>query len=100
MYESPSDNQQAHRTMLFSGILRCVILVRAVFLRSVLRLLVTANVVPSSQIPVTLIIEAIRSPETSILTRGTQSNITEDGIFHSHRCGNLKSYIVLTGWDL
>jgi hypothetical protein len=24
----------------------------------------------------------------------------EDGILHSHRCENLKSYIALTGWAL
>jgi hypothetical protein len=43
-------------------------------------LLVTANVVPSSAIPVTLIMEAIRFPETSVLTRATWCNIPEDGI--------------------
>jgi hypothetical protein len=37
------------------------------FLRSVRRLLVTANV-PSSPILVTLIMEALRSSETSVLT--------------------------------
>jgi hypothetical protein len=50
-----------------------------VFLRSVLRLLVTANVVPSSLILVNL-------------TRATRHNIPEDGILHSHRTENLKSY--------
>jgi hypothetical protein len=40
-----------------------------VFLRSVRRLLVTANVVPSSPILVTLMMEVIRSSETSVLTR-------------------------------
>jgi hypothetical protein len=39
-----------------------------VFLLSVLRLLVTANVVPSSPILVTLIMGEIRSSETSVLT--------------------------------
>jgi hypothetical protein len=39
-----------------------------VFLRSVRRLLVTANV-PSSPILVTLIMEALSSSETSVLTR-------------------------------
>jgi hypothetical protein len=63
------------------------------FLRSVLRLLVTANVVASSPIPVILMIEAIRSSETSVITRATQRNIQEDGIFLSHRRENLKSYI-------
>jgi hypothetical protein len=30
----------------------------------------------------------------------TLSNITEDGILQSLRCGNLKSYIALSGWTL
>jgi hypothetical protein len=37
------------------------------------RLLVTANVVPNSLILVTLMMEAIRSSETSILTRATRN---------------------------
>jgi hypothetical protein len=40
-----------------------------VFLRSVLRLLVTANVVPSSPILVTLMMQVLHSSETSVLTR-------------------------------
>jgi hypothetical protein len=58
----------------------------------VCRLLVTANVVPSSPILVNLILEALRSPETLVLIRATRCNIPEDGIFRSHRRGNLKSY--------
>jgi hypothetical protein len=46
-----------------------------VFLRSVRRLLVTASVVPSSPILVTLKKEALRTFETSVLTRVTQRNI-------------------------
>jgi hypothetical protein len=57
---------------------------------SVLRLLVTANVVPSSQILVTLMTEAIHSSGMSLPTRATQRNIPEDGILHSHRHQNLK----------
>jgi hypothetical protein len=63
-----------------------------VFLRSVRRLLVTANDIPSSQILVTLMIGALSSFETSILTRATRRNFPEDGILHSRRRENLKSY--------
>jgi hypothetical protein len=48
--------------------------------RSMLWLPVTANVVSSSPILVTLTMEAIRSSEKSVLTRATQRHITEDGI--------------------
>jgi hypothetical protein len=65
-----------------------------------LRLLVTANVVPSSPILVTLMMEATRSTETSIFTEVTQRNVPEEGIFHSHRREKLKSYTELTGWAL
>jgi hypothetical protein len=42
-------------------------------------------------------IDAIRSSELSVLTRATRRHISEDGILHSHRRENIKSYIALIG---
>jgi hypothetical protein len=63
-----------------------------------LQLLATLNIVPSSPILVTMAMEAIGSSETSFLTGATRRNTPEDGVLHSRRRENLKSYIALTGW--
>jgi hypothetical protein len=59
-----------------------------------------ANVVPSSPIHFTLMMDALLYSETLVLTRATRRNIPEYGILHRHPSENLKSYIALTGWIL
>jgi hypothetical protein len=71
-----------------------------VILRSLRQLLITAKVVSSSTILVTLMMNAIRSSEMSLITRATRCIIPKNGILHSHRRENLKSYIALTGCAL
>jgi hypothetical protein len=56
--------------------------------------IVMANV-SSSPILVTLMMEALRSSETSV----QEPHIPED-ILHSHHRGNLKSYVALSDWAL
>jgi hypothetical protein len=57
------------------------------------RLLIPAYVVPTSPIFVTLMMQALSSSETSVLARATQRNVPKDGILHSHRRENFKSYV-------
>jgi hypothetical protein len=57
--------------------------VQLLTLRSVRRLLFRASVVPSSPILVTLMKEALNSPETPVLTRSTRRNIPKDVIFRT-----------------
>jgi hypothetical protein len=64
---------------------------------TVLQLMFSGNVPPSSLILSTLFKEDTRSAETSFLKRETRRRIPEDHILHSHRHENLKSYLSLTG---
>jgi hypothetical protein len=64
-------------------IIRVTIIAELGKISSLFLLLVTANVIPRSPILVTLLKEAIRSSETSVPTRTTRRNISQDSILLS-----------------
>jgi hypothetical protein len=58
-----------------------------------------SNVVPNARILFTVMMEEIRSPKKSVLTRATRRHIPEDGILQSSRRENFKSCICSTGFS-
>jgi hypothetical protein len=73
----------------FAFIIMVKIIRELVFLRSVLQLLVTANVVPNTSSLVTLMMDVLCSSETSVLIRATWRNIQEGGILHNFNIGSV-----------
>jgi hypothetical protein len=69
--------------MPLSGMLHGVVLVRTNALEERIASIIRA-------------IYALNFSETSVRITATQLNILQDGILHSHRRENLKSYIALT----
>jgi hypothetical protein len=82
--------------MVLSGMLRHVALVRTdvseELSASFIRVTGIGELGTTLAVTVTLMNEALRSSETSVLTRATWRSIPEDTILHSHHRENLKSY--------
>jgi hypothetical protein len=70
------------------------------YIASVIRVKRISALGTTLAVNIILTMEAILSSETSVLTRATRRQIPENGILHSHRHENMKSYIAITGPSL
>jgi hypothetical protein len=71
-----------------AGMLRCVDLVRTDISEEI-----SASIIKVTRIGELETTLALYSSETSVLTRATRRNISQDGILHSHCSENLKPYL-------
>jgi hypothetical protein len=78
----------------FSRMVSSVLLRRVALVRTDVSDEPGASYIRVTKIFVTLMKVAPGSSETAVLTRATRRNNPEDTILHSHRRGNLKSYIL------
>jgi hypothetical protein len=81
-----TDVSEEHVTSIFRMVRIVELGTTLAITSNLLQLLVIVNVVPSPLIPIILMVVAIRSSYTSVLTRNTWRNIPEVGIFAAYYC--------------
>jgi hypothetical protein len=74
---------------------RIASIIRVIRISEIGKTLVVTSNQSTLQLPnfVTLMMDAMRSSDTSVLTRATRRNISEDCILERHCRENLKSYV-------